>query len=215
MIEFKNLNKVYKTKKGIETKALNNINLKIGNKGIVFNIGKSGSGKSTMLNLLGGLDTVTSGELLINNQNISNFKNREYDSYRNTYIGFVFQEFNILEQYNVYDNIALAIKLQNKKPDKYKISNLLEKLGLKDLDQRKVNELSGGQKQRVAIARALIKNPKIILADEPTGNLDKASSKQIFELLKEISKEKLVIVVSHDIESAFTYADRFIELKKN
>lgn len=107
-----------------------------------------------MLNLLGGLDTVTSGELLINNQNISNFKNREYDSYRNTYIGFVFQEFNILEQYNVYDNIALAIKLQNKKPDKYKISNLLEKLGLKDLDQRKVNELSGGQKQRVAIARA-------------------------------------------------------------
>ena len=128
MIEFKNLNKVYKTKKGIETKALNNINLKIGNKGIVFIIGKSGSGKSTMLNLLGGLDTVTSGELLINNQNISNFKNREYDSYRNTYIGFVFQEFNILEQYNVYDNIALAIKLQNKKPDKYKISNLLENL---------------------------------------------------------------------------------------
>ena len=212
MIEFKNLNKVYKTKKGIETKALNNINLKIGNVGMVFITGKSGSGKSTMLNLLGGLDTVTSGELLINNQNISNFKNREYDSYRNTYIGFVFQEFNILEQYNVYDNIALALKLQNKKPDKYKISNLLEKLGLKDLDQRKVNELSGGQKQRVAIARALIKNPKIILADEPTGNLDKASSKQIFELLKEISKEKLVIVVSHDIESANTYADRIIEL---
>ena len=114
MIEFKNLNKVYKTKKGIETKALNNINLKIGNVGMVFITGKSGSGKSTMLNLLGGLDTVTSGELLINNQNISNFKKHEYDSYRNTYIGFVFQEFNILEQYNVYDNIALALKLQNK-----------------------------------------------------------------------------------------------------
>ena len=213
MIEFKNVNKIYKTKKGVETKALNNINLKIGNKGMVFITGKSGSGKSTMLNLLGGLDNITSGELLINNQNISNFKNKQYDSYRNTYIGFIFQEFNILEEYNVYENIELALRLQNKKPQKDEVENLLNRLGLKDLEQRKPNELSGGQKQRVAIARALIKNPKIILADEPTGNLDQTSSKQIFELLKEISKEKLVIVVSHDMESAATYADRIIELK--
>ena len=118
MIEFRNVNKIYKTKNGVETKALNNINLKIGNKGMVFITGKSGSGKSTMLNLLGGLDNVTSGELLTNNQNISNFKNKQYDSYRNTYIGFVFQEFNILEEYNVYENIELALRLQNKKPQK-------------------------------------------------------------------------------------------------
>ena len=213
MIEFKNVNKIYKTKKGIETKALNNINLKIGNIGMVFIVGKSGSGKSTMLNLLGGLDAITSGELLINNQNISNFKNKQYDAYRNTYIGFIFQEFNILEEYNVYENINLALKLQNKKSTKEQIDKLLNKLGLENLGGRKINELSGGQKQRVAIARALIKDPKIILADEPTGNLDQTSSKQIFELLKEISKEKLVIVVSHDMEAAATYADRIIELK--
>lgn len=212
MIEFKNVNKTYKTKKGVETNALNNINLKIGNKGMVFITGKSGSGKSTMLNLLGGLDTLTSGELLINGKNISNFNNKEYDSYRNTYIGFIFQEFNILDQYTIYENIELALRLQNKKINKENIDNLLNKLGLNNLGQRKPNELSGGQKQRVAIARALIKNPKIILADEPTGNLDQTSSKQIFDLLKEISKEKLVIVVSHDMDAASIYADRIIEL---
>ena len=213
MIEFKNVSKTYKTKKGVETKALNNINLKIGNVGLVFIVGKSGSGKSTMLNILGGLDNITSGELLINNQNISKFKNKEYDSYRNAYIGFIFQEFNILEEYSVYENIELALRLQNQKPQKDEVENLLNRLGLKDLEQRKPNELSGGQKQRVAIARALIKNPQIILADEPTGNLDQTNGKQIFDLLKEISKEKLVIVVSHDIESANKYADRIIELK--
>ena len=181
--------------------------------GLVFIVGKSGSGKSTMLNILGGLDNITSGELLINNQNISKFKNKEYDSYRNAYIGFIFQEFNILEEYSVYENIELALRLQNQKPQKDEVENLLNRLGLKDLEQRKPNELSGGQKQRVAIARALIKNPQIILADEPTGNLDQTNGKQIFDLLKEISKEKLVIVVSHDIESANKYADRIIELK--
>ena len=212
MIEFKNVSKIYKTKKGVETKALNNINLKIGNKGLVFIVGKSGSGKSTMLNLLGGLDNITSGELFINNKDISKFKNKQYDAYRNTYVGFIFQEFNILENYNVYENIELALRLQNKKASKTDIDELLKKLGLENLDQRKINELSGGQKQRVAIARALIKNPEIILADEPTGNLDQTSSKQIFDLLKEISKEKLVIVVSHDMESAKNYADRIIEI---
>ena len=212
MIEFKNVCKTYKTKKGVETRALNNINIKIGNVGLVFITGKSGSGKSTMLNLLGGLDTVTSGSVLVNNRDITKFKSKQYDSYRNTYIGFIFQEFNILEDLNVYENINLALRLQNKKVNSEKISDLLEKLDIKGLEQRKVNELSGGQKQRVAIARALIKNPKIILADEPTGNLDKKTSKQIFDLLKEISKEKLVIVVSHDIEAANTYADRIIEL---
>ena len=111
MIELKNVNKIYKSKKGSDTQALNDINLKIGNKGMLFIVGKSGSGKSTLLNLLGGLDSITSGEILINNKNISKFTKEQYDSYRNTYIGFIFQEFNILEQYNVYENIELSVRL--------------------------------------------------------------------------------------------------------
>ncbi len=213
MIELNFLKKIYKSKKGISTTAIDGINLKFGNSGMVFIVGKSGSGKSTLLNLLGGLDSVSSGEIIVNGKNISNFSSKEYDAYRNTYIGFVFQEFNILEEYNVYENIGLALKLQNQKPTESDIDKLLDKLGISGLGTRKVNELSGGQKQRVALARVLIKNPKIILADEPTGNLDKNSSKQIFEILKEISKEKLVIVVSHDNDSANTYADRIIEIE--
>ena len=213
MIQLKNVKKIYKSKKGSSTIALDDVNLKIENKGMLFIVGKSGSGKSTLLNLLGGLDNLTSGELLINGKNINNFNNKQYDSYRNTYIGFVFQEFNVLEQYNVYENIELALRLQNKKNYKDNINNLLEKLGLSNLGNRKINELSGGQKQRVAIARALIKKPKIILADEPTGNLDKNSSEQIFNILKEISKNQLVIIVSHDMESAEKYADRIIQIE--
>ena len=157
MIELENLKKVYKSKKSTSTIAIDNINLKIGNKGMVFIVGKSGSGKSTLLNLLGGLDSITSGKILINGKNISDFNNKQYDSYRNTYIGFIFQEFNVLEQYNVYENIELALKLQNSIVSKNKINELLNKLGLNNLGNRKINELSGGQKQRVAIARALIK----------------------------------------------------------
>ncbi len=212
MIELKNVTKVYKSKKGNSTKALNNVNLKFENKGMVFIVGKSGSGKSTLLNLLGGLDSATSGEILVNNQNINEFSASNYDAYRNTYIGFIFQEFNVLEQYNVYENIELSLKLQGKNSSKLEIEDILKKLGLENLENRRINELSGGQKQRVAIARAIIKNPKIILADEPTGNLDKNSSEQIFNILKDISKDHLVIVVSHDNEAASIYADRIIKI---
>ena len=213
MIELKNVTKIYKSKKSLSTKALDDVNLKIGNKGMVFIVGKSGSGKSTLLNLLGGLDSITSGDIIIDNKKMSRFKTKDYDSYRNTCVGFIFQEFNVLEQYNVYENIDLALRLQMKKDKGNEISNLLKNLGLENLEKRKINELSGGQKQRVAIARALIKEPKIVLADEPTGNLDRNSSEQIFEILKNISKEKLVIVVSHDLESAFKYADRIIKIE--
>lgn len=213
MIEIKNLTKIYKSKKGLKTTAINNINLKIANKGMLFITGKSGSGKSTLLNLLGGLDDITEGQILINGHDISKFTKDEYDSYRNTYIGFIFQEFNILEQYNVYENIELSKKLQNQNIKKEDIDKLLDKLGLNNLGSRKISELSGGQKQRIAIARALIKDPFIILADEPTGNLDRKSSEQIFNILKEISKEKLVIVVSHDLQSALKYGDRIIEIE--
>ena len=213
MIRFVNVSKEYRSKKGQITKALNDININLGNKGLVFIIGKSGSGKSTLLNILGGLDSKTSGKIYIDNKDIDSFREKDYDSYRNTYIGFIFQDFNLLEEYNVFDNVMLSAKLLRKKVDKEEILNLLERLGLKGLEYRNINELSGGQKQRVGIARALIKNPKIILADEPTGNLDSHSSLETFKLLKEISKEKLVVVVSHDLENANTYADKILELQ--
>ena len=213
MIRFINVSKEYRSKKGQITKALNNININLSNKGLVFIIGKSGSGKSTLLNILGGLDSKTSGHIYIDNKNIDSFKEKDYDSYRNTYIGFIFQDFNLLEEYNVFDNVMLSAKLLRKKVNKEEILNLLERLDLKGLEYRNINELSGGQKQRVGIARALIKNPKVILADEPTGNLDSHSSLETFKLLKEISKEKLVVVVSHDLENANTYADKILELQ--
>ncbi len=213
MIELKNISKTYQSKKGGITHALNDVSLKFDSKGMTFILGKSGSGKSTLLNILGGLDQYDSGDMIVFGKSSKNFSSRDFDSYRNTYIGFVFQEYNILEDYNVYENIILALQLQQKKVDEEKIDELLKKLELLDLKKRKVNELSGGQKQRVAIARALIKNPKIILADEPTGNLDSKTSQQVMKLLKEISQEKLVIVVSHDEESATTYGDRIIRIK--
>lgn len=212
MIELKNVSKVYQSKKN-KVIALNNISFTLGNNGMTFILGKSGSGKSTLLNLLGGLDSPSNGEITIDNKSMNSFSNQDYDSYRNTYIGFVFQDFNLIEDYNVYENIILPLKLQKQIIDETKIDNLLKELELTEFKFRKINELSGGQKGRVAIARALIKDPKIILADEPTGNLDSETGKQIFNLLKEISKNRLVIVVSHDQESANIYGNRIIEIK--
>ncbi len=213
MIELKNVSKTYKSKKGKNTRALDNVTLSLEDKGMTFILGKSGSGKSTLLNILGGLDKYDSGEMYILGKNSKDFNQADYDSYRNTYVGFIFQEFNILEDYDVYENIVLALQLQQKEVNESEVDKLLDRLDIKDLKKRKVNELSGGQKQRVAIARALIKNPKIIFADEPTGNLDSSTGKGVMELLKEISKEKLVVVVSHDVESAQKYGDRIIEIK--
>ncbi len=213
MIRFNDVSKEYKSKRGQITKALTNINFTLQDKGLIFIIGKSGSGKSTLLNILGGLDNKTTGKIYIDNKDIDNFKEKDFDNYRNTYIGFIFQDFNLLEEYNVFDNIMISAKLVRKKVNKNEILNLLNKLDLNGLEYRNINELSGGQKQRVGIARALIKNPKIILADEPTGNLDSTSSLEIFKLLKEISKEKLVVVVSHDLENAYNFKDKILELQ--
>lgn len=212
MIELKDIKKIYKSKKGVSTEALKEVNIKFDESGLVFILGKSGSGKSTLLNILGGLDTYTSGDIIINGKSTKKFKEKDWDAYRNTYIGFIFQEFNLLDDYNVEDNIRLSLELQHKKITDEEILTALKMVDLDDLLKRKPNELSGGQKQRIAIARALIKNPKIILADEPTGSLDSTTSKQIFKILKEISKNKLVIVVSHDDESARKYADRIIKI---
>ncbi len=212
MLEVKDIRKEYKTKSG-NNEVLKGISLKFDNKGMTFILGKSGSGKTTLLNLLGGLDKVTSGEIVIDGKSFNDFKESDYTSYRNNYIGFIFQDYNNLDELSVLENITLSNKLQNRQVDSEKLDNLLKKLDIYDLKKRKINELSGGEKQRVAIARALLKNSKIILADEPTGNLDSINGKNIMDILKEISKDRLVIVVTHDIEFARTYADRIIEIK--
>ena len=212
MIEIKGISKTYKAKKSVDTRALININLNINDKGLVFIVGKSGSGKSTLLNLLGGLDSPDKGKIIVDGKDICTFKNKDLDAYRNSYVGFIFQDFNTLEEFNVFDNIKIALKLQNIDDDK-RVEDVLKKVDLAGLGNRNINELSGGQKQRVSIARALVKNPKLILADEPTGNLDRKSSDKIFDILKSISKDSLVVVVSHDIEAADTYADRIIRIE--
>lgn len=212
MLSVRNLTKVYRPKKGAQVNALKNINLDIADKGLVFLLGKSGSGKSTLLNILGGLDSYTTGEIIIKGKSSSSFSQADFDSYRNTFLGFVFQEFNILEDYTVGKNISLALELQRKKSDKQAVEDILTSVDLQGYYDRKPNELSGGQKQRVSIARALIKNPDIILADEPTGSLDTNTGKQVFEVLKKLAQQKLIIVVSHDRENAELYADRIIEL---
>ncbi len=212
MLETKNLVKIYKPKRGVPVRALDGISIRFPDKGMVFLLGKSGSGKSTLLNVLGGLDKYDSGEILIKGVSSKTFKQKDFDSYRNTYVGFIFQEYNVLEEFTVGANIALALELQGKKATDAELNNILEQVDLAGYGNRRPNELSGGQKQRVAIARALVKNPKIIMADEPSGALDSETGKQVFETLKKLSKEKLVIVVSHDRDFAMEYADRIIEL---
>ncbi len=213
MLEVVNLSKIYKSKGGTEVKALDDVSLRFPETGMVFLLGKSGSGKSTLLNVCGGLDSPTSGEIIVKGRSSKDFTQGDFDSYRNTFIGFIFQEYNILNEFTVEDNIALALELQGKPKDKATIDALLKEVDLEGLAKRRPNTLSGGQKQRIAIARALIKSPEIIMADEPTGALDSNTGKQVFETLKKLSRSKLVIVVSHDRDFAEQYGDRIIELK--
>lgn len=212
MIELLKVNKTYTSKSKISVKALDNVNLQFNSKGLVFILGKSGSGKSSLLNIIGGLDSANSSKILINGKELKRFDERTCAEYRNSYIGFVFQEYNLMNNLNVYDNIALSLQLQKKEVSEELMNKVLKDVELLGLEKRQLDELSGGQKQRVAIARALIKDPVILLADEPTGNLDSETSTQIFELFKKLSQDKCVIVVSHDAEYAHKYADRIIEL---
>lgn len=213
MLEVRHLRKQYKTKNGVVTKALDDVSLTFAETGMVFILGKSGSGKSTLLNVCGGLDKADSGEIIIKGKSSAEFSGQDFDSYRNTYVGFVFQEYNILEEFTVEENIALALELQNKKRDKAVIEKILADVDMTNFASRKPNTLSGGQKQRVAIARALVKEPEIIMADEPTGALDSKTGQQVFDTLKKLSETKLVIVISHDRDFAEQYGDRIIELK--
>ncbi|MBQ7384052.1 MAG: ABC transporter ATP-binding protein, partial [Clostridia bacterium] len=213
MLEIRNITKIYRSKAGNSVKALDNVSVTFPETGMVFILGKSGSGKSTLLNVIGGLDGCDSGEFIIKGKSSADFAGSDFDSYRNTFIGFIFQEYNVLDDFTVGANIGLALELQGKKATSEQISAILGQVDMLDYAKRKPNELSGGQKQRVAIARALVKDPEIIMADEPTGALDSNTGKQIFDTLKELSKTKRVIVVSHDRDFAERYGDRIIEMQ--
>lgn len=213
MIELTDVTKTYTTRLGVITQALDSIDLALPEVGMIFVLGKSGSGKSTLLNLLGGLDRADSGQILIDGDDLGSKSGEDLDAYRCHDIGFVFQDFNIIDHYSVRENVGIAMELQGKAIDHDRMEKTLATVGLSDFEQRKGNEVSGGQKQRIAIARALIKQPRLILADEPTGNLDSETSNQIMELLKEVSKDTLVVVVSHDPEEAKQFGDRILYIK--
>jgi ABC-type lipoprotein export system ATPase subunit len=190
--------------------ALDKVNLALPNTGMVFIIGKSGSGKSTLLNMLGGLDSFDGGSIIADGNDLSRFSSRSFYKYRASYVGFIFQDYHLIDELTVKENINLEAEIAN--VGDVNIDQALKAVDLEGYGARFPEELSGGQKQRVAIARALIKSPKVVLCDEPTGNLDKATSTQIMELLSSISKERLVVIVSHNMPDAEKYADRIIEL---
>ncbi|MDR3216250.1 MAG: ABC transporter ATP-binding protein/permease [Clostridiaceae bacterium] len=212
MLELRNITKTYHSKYGGESRALNEISLVLPDKGLVFICGKSGSGKSTLLNIASGMDASDGGELIIDGKSSVEFKQSDFDVYRSTYAGYIFQNFGLIDELSVRENVSLSVELQGKIPSSEQIEAALSSVGLEDYGERKSFELSGGQCQRVSIARALIKNPKIVFADEPTGSLDAATGRQIFELFKELSKSRLVIIISHDTDSAIYYGDRVVTL---
>lgn len=226
MIKLININKYYSSDSS-KFHALKNISLDLKDKGMIYIVGKSGSGKSTLLNIIGGIDKYDSGELIITESyyndgklvketlNTKNFTKKDYNNYRNSYVGFIFQEFNVIKGLTVYENIALSLELQHKNIKQYhnKIKEIINKVGLAGKEKRRINQLSGGEKQRVAIARAIIKDPRIIIADEPTGNLDAKNRDIVMNILKDLSKDKLVLIVTHDKELASLYGDRKITIK--
>ena len=214
MLQLKNISKKYKTGDLIQI-ALNNVNLSFRNSEFVSILGPSGSGKTTLLNIIGGLDHYDTGDLIINNISTKKYKAKDWDSYRNHTIGFVFQSYNLIPHQNILTNVELALTISGitRKYRKKKALEALEKVGLKEQAHKKPNQLSGGQMQRVAIARALVNNPDILLADEPTGALDSATSVQVMELLKEVAKDRLVIMVTHNPELAQKYSTRIVNLK--
>lgn len=214
MLKLKNIKKSYKTGDFVQ-KALDNVSITFRKSEFVSVLGASGSGKTTLLNVVGGLDNYDSGDLIINGKSTKNFKDRNWDAYRNVCVGFVFQNYNLIGHISVLANVEMSLTLSgvNLKTRRKKAKEALKKVGLLDHANKRPNQLSGGQMQRVAIARALVNDPDIILADEPTGALDSKTSVQIMDLIKEISKDKLVIMVTHNADLASRYSSRIVELK--
>ena len=210
-MKIKNLTKVYKTEYEL-VHALNDMTLEFPQKGLVFIVGVSGSGKSTLMNMLSGVDTPTSGEVVVGNKSLFTENKKQLFGYRNSYVGLIFQDYNLIEDLNVYDNIKLPLEFLGIN-DYSIIDEVIKKVDIEDIKYSKVTEISSGQMQRVAIARALVKDSAMILADEPTGNLDSKNTKIVMDLLKEISKDRLVIVITHDDDAAHEYGDRIIAIE--
>ena len=213
MLQLQRISKVYYTGNQ-EFHALKDISIRFRENEFVSILGQSGSGKTTLLNIIGGLDQYTSGDLLIQGKSTKQFKDRDWDSYRNHTIGFVFQSYNLIGHQTALSNVEIAMTLSgvSKAERKKRAIEALERVGLKDHLYKKPNQMSGGQMQRIAIARALVNNPKVVLADEPTGALDSETSVQIMELLKDIAKERLVIMVTHNPKLAKTYSTRIVQV---
>ena len=214
MLQLKNIRKKYNTG-GYEQIALDDVSLNLRDNEFVAILGPSGSGKTTLLNIIGGLDRYDTGDLIINGVSTKKYKDRDWDSYRNHSVGFVFQSYNLIPHQTVLQNVELALTIGGVSADKRRKMALdaLEKVGLREQSHKKPNQMSGGQMQRVAIARALVNDPKILLADEPTGALDTKTSVQVMDLLKEVANDRLVVMVTHNPELAEQYANRIVRLK--
>ena len=214
MLQVKNIHKQYKTGDLIQT-ALDNVSLNLRDNEFVAILGPSGSGKTTLLNIIGGLDRYDKGDLIINGISTKKYKDRDWDSYRNHTIGFVFQSYNLIPHQTILANVELALTISglSKSKRREKAIKALEQVGLANQIHKKPNQLSGGQMQRVAIARALVNDPDIVLADEPTGALDSDTSIQVMELLKKVAKDRLVVMVTHNPELAEDYATRIVNIK--
>lgn len=214
MLQIKDIHKEYKTGNLIQ-KALDGVSLNLRDNEFVAILGPSGSGKTTLLNIIGGLDRYDQGDLIINGISTKKYKDRDWDSYRNHTIGFVFQSYNLIPHQTVLANVELALTISgiSKAERRKRAEQALEQVGLGNQGHKKPNQMSGGQMQRVAIARALVNDPDILLADEPTGALDSDTSVQVMELLKDVAKDRLVVMVTHNPELAETYATRIVELR--
>ena len=213
MLKLKNVSKFYYSK-GVIASGFSKVNLELNMGEFVVITGESGSGKSTLLNVLSGLDTYEEGEMYINGEETSHYNEADFEEYRRKYVGNIFQNFNLVNSYSVYQNVELALLLNGEKKEdiKAKVNDIIDKVGLTEFSKTKCSKLSGGQKQRVAIARALAKETPIIVADEPTGNLDTESAADVINLLSEIAKDKLVIIVTHNLEQVEHHATRLIKM---
>ena len=214
MLQIKNISKTYKTGNLVQ-RALDDVSLNLRDNEFVAILGPSGSGKTTLLNIIGGLDRYDSGDLIINGISTKKYKDRDWDSYRNHTVGFVFQSYNLIPHQTVLANVELALTISgiSGKERRERAIKALEEVGLGDQLHKKPNQMSGGQMQRVSLARALVNNPDILLADEPTGALDSETSIQVMDLLKEVAKDRLVVMVTHNPELAYQYATRIVKVK--
>ena len=216
MIRLEKVNKYYNKGKKNQIHVIDNTSLELGEKGLVALLGPSGCGKTTLLNVIGGLDKIKKGKIYVNGQKISTRWSCKVDKIRNLNIGYIFQDYKLIDNLSVYDNVAIVLKMigiKDKNEIKKRAKYILNRLNIYRFKSRPASMLSGGQRQRVGIARALVKDPDIILADEPTGNLDSKNSLEIMNIIKAISKNRLVILVTHETELAHFYADRIIEIE--